>query len=307
MQEHSEEKKQAQERIVTGKIIRGVGGFYYVDVNGEGVYECRARGIFRKEKMKPLVGDNVRISIQDEKEMEGSVDEILSRFSQLIRPAAANIDQVLLVIAAADPDPNFNLVDRYLIYMRRQNIPVRILLNKADLVSPERLHTYASWYERSGSEVFAASILREEGLEPVLEQLQGRTTMLAGPSGVGKSSLTNALAGDCTMEVGEISRRIRRGKKTTRHTQLLRIGENAFLLDTPGFASLFLPQMAPGELSACYPEFAPYEERCRFQGCAHISEPECAVKEALERNEIPRIRYENYAAFLEELRTMRRY
>ena len=275
MQEGSEMEVLEGERTAFGKIIRGVGGFYYVDVTGEGVYECRARGIFRKEKIKPLVGDNVRICIQDDRDMEGSVDEILPRHSQLIRPAAANIDQVLLIIAAADPKPNFNLLDRFLIYMHRQDIPVTILLNKAD--------------------------------QEVLKRMEGKTTMLAGPSGVGKSSLTNRLVPDAAMEVGEISRKIRRGKQTTRHTQIHRIGENAFLLDTPGFSSLFLPEMTQAELQECYPEFARYEEQCRFQGCAHINEPECAVKEALEKGEIARIRYENYRMLLEELRSMRRY
>ena len=307
MQEGSEMEVLEGERTAFGKIIRGVGGFYYVDVTGEGVYECRARGIFRKEKIKPLVGDNVRICIQDDRDMEGSVDEILPRHSQLIRPAAANIDQVLLIIAAADPKPNFNLLDRFLIYMHRQDIPVTILLNKADLVEKKCLEEYASWYSNSGSDVLCASILRGDVLEEVLKRMEGKTTMLAGPSGVGKSSLTNRLVPDAAMEVGEISRKIRRGKQTTRHTQIHRIGENAFLLDTPGFSSLFLPEMTQAELQECYPEFARYEEQCRFQGCAHINEPECAVKEALEKGEIARIRYENYRMLLEELRSMRRY
>ena len=293
--------------MTTGKIIRGVGGFYYVCLPDGAVYECRARGIFRKDGKKPLVGDNVRITILHEKDMEGSVDEILPRSNQLIRPAAANIDQVLLVFASADPKPDFALLDRFLIYMKQKGLPVVILFNKADLADQETQDRLEKIYCGSGHQVLFASVKSRMGLEQVRKVLQGKTTLMAGPSGVGKSSLTNFFCPDAEMEVGELSRKIRRGRQTTRHTQLNRIGENTFLMDTPGFSTLYLQEIDERDLGNYYPEFAPYADDCRFPGCMHWMEPDCAVKAAVEDGRISGQRYENYLLTAQWLKEQRRY
>ncbi len=291
-----------------GKIIKGIGGFYYVHVQETGiVYACRARGIFRKEKRKPLVGDDVEIVVTDEKDLEGSVEELLPRRNELVRPAAANVDQAMVVFAAASPKPNLNLLDRFLINMRQQNIPVVICINKTDLVDEDAVREITQVYEKSGCPVLTVSVIRKEGLDRVQDVLRGKTTIVAGPSGVGKSSMTNFLQPEAMMEVGEVSSKIDRGRHTTRHTELIWIGMDTYFLDTPGFSSLFLPQIQPEELKDYYPEFTEYEPYCRFQGCVHIKEPDCAVKEALERGKFHRTRYENYLLLAEELRSKRTY
>ena len=290
-----------------GKIIKGIGGFYYVHCQEAGVYACRARGIFRKEKRKPLVGDDVEIAVTDEKDMEGNVEELLPRRNELIRPAAANVDQALVVFAAASPRPNLNLLDRFLVSMRQQDIPVIICFNKTDLADQESVRGLARVYDKSGCPVVTTSVEKKEGLEQVRSLLLGKTTIVAGPSGVGKSSLTNYLQPDAMMEVGEVSRKIDRGRHTTRHTELIWIARDTYFLDTPGFSSLFLPQIQMEELKEFYPEFTEYEPYCRFQGCVHIKEPDCAVKEALEKGAFSRSRYENYLLLAEELRGRRAY
>ncbi len=290
-----------------GKIIKGIGGFYYVHAEDGALYECRAKGIFRKDGKKPLVGDNVEISVIDEKERTGNVDRLLARRNALIRPAAANVDQALVVFAAADPKPNLNLLDRFLLMMRQQDIPVVVCFNKTDLTTPEEREALARTYRDCGSAVRFLCVARSEGIEEVQSLLDGKTTVAAGPSGVGKSSLTNALQPSVQMEVGEISRKIGRGKHTTRHTELIVLRRDTYFLDTPGFSSLYLQDITPEQLRDSYDEFAPYEGQCRFQGCMHISEPDCAVKAALGEGRIARSRYDNYVLFARELGERKRY
>ncbi len=301
-----------------GKIIRGVGGFYYVHAGDGEVYECRAKGIFRKEKIKPLVGDDVEITILDKKERTGNVDRLLPRKNMLIRPAAANVDQAMVVFALHHPQPNLNLLDRFLIMMNRQQIPVVICFNKMDLSDAEQIQMLEQIYRGCGCEVCFISVAQQEGLDHVRRILEGKTTVLAGPSGVGKSSLTNAFLPEKHMEVGEISRKADRGKHTTRHTELLVLKPcnpsdlqtevlNSYILDTPGFTSLYLPDIEYKELKEYFYEFTPYEDQCRFQGCMHLKEPDCAVKAAVEAGEIPAARYESYALLAEELRNRKKY
>lgn len=290
-----------------GKIIKGIAGFYYVYAQNAEVYECKAKGIFRKDNQKPLVGDDVEITVLDEKEREGNLIRILPRKNALIRPAVANVDQAFVIFAMDNPKPNFMLLDRFLIMMEREGVPAVICFNKKDLASEEELEFIRRTYQSCGYRVVLASALRREGLEEIQEILKGKMTVVAGPSGVGKSSLTNSLQEDVCMETGEISRKLKRGRHTTRHSQVIPVDKDTFLMDTPGFSSLYLTDMEEQELKDYFPEFVKLEEQCRFQGCRHISEPGCAVKEALENNEISRLRYEDYLGLYQELKEKRRY
>ena len=285
-----------------GKIIKGIAGFYYVDVVESGIYECKAKGIFRKEKRKPLVGDNVEIEILNEEEKTGNLVQIYERKNELIRPAAANVDQALVIFAVRQPDPNYVLLDRFLIAMEQQEIPVIICFNKRDLAKQQELEAMCRIYEGCGYHILTTSASCEEGIETVRELLEGKTTVVAGPSGVGQSSLTNLLQEEISMETGEISKKLKRGKHTTRHSQLLTVGEHTYLMDTPGFSSMFVEGMEKEELRQFFPEFREYEGTCRFQGCVHVHEPGCLVKEAVEEGKLSSQRYENYVSFYEELK-----
>lgn len=290
-----------------GKIVKGISGFYYVHVVESGIYECKAKGIFRQQKMKPLVGDDVEIDIISEEKKTGNVAAILPRKNALIRPAVANVDQALLIFAAASPNPNFNLLDRFLVMMGRQDVPVILCFNKCDLITEEQQQEIAAIYEASGCKILFVSAKKELGLKELQEILEGKTTTVAGPSGVGKSSLTNLLAPEACMETGEISKKIERGRHTTRHAELIQLKGDGYIMDTPGFSSLYLPEMEKEELQDCYPEFAAFEPYCRFQGCSHISEPDCGVKEALSEGKIHPVRYENYCQLYGELKDRKKY
>lgn len=285
-----------------GKIIKGIAGFYYVHVSGKGVYECKAKGIFRKDNMKPLVGDDVEIEVLDAANAKGSIISILPRRNALIRPAVANIDQALLIFAMTKPEPNYNLLDRFLIMMRRQGLDCVICFNKRDIATKEERAVIRAIYENSGCTLLFASAVKKEGIDEIMAALKGRTTAVAGPSGVGKSSIINCLQKNKTMETGAISEKIERGRHTTRHSELLDISDHTYIMDTPGFSSLSLFDMDKEELRAYYPEFAPFEDDCKFLTCAHIHEPVCGVKDALEQGRISRIRYDNYVSFYEELK-----
>ena len=290
-----------------GKIIKGIAGFYYVHVAGSGIYECKAKGIFRKDNFKPLVGDNVEITVLNEEEKEGSVTSILPRRNSLIRPAVANVDQAFLIFAMENPKPNFLLLDRFLIMMEQQEIPVVICFNKKDVGEKKEMEKLYEIYTGCGYRVVLSSTYEGEGMDEIREILKGKTTVVAGPSGVGKSSITNCMQGEVQMETGEISKKLKRGKHTTRHSQVIPVEKNTFLVDTPGFSSLYLTDMKEEELRDYFPEFVMYEPQCRFQGCMHIHEPGCAVKEALSEGKISQQRHDNYLALYEELKEKRRY
>ena len=290
-----------------GKIVKGISGFYYVHVVESGIYECKAKGIFRQQKMKPLVGDDVEIDIISEEKKTGNVAAILPRKNALIRPAVANVDQALLIFAAASPNPNFNLLDRFLVMMGRQDVPVILCFNKCDLITEEQKQEIEAIYEVSGCKILFVSAKKELGLKELQEILEGKTTTVAGPSGVGKSSLINLLAPEACMETGEISKKIERGRHTTRHAELIQLKGDGYIMDTPGFSSLYLPEMEKEGLQDCYPEFAAFEPYCRFQGCSHISEPDCGVKEALSERKIHPVRYENYCQLYGELKDRKKY
>lgn len=290
-----------------GKIIKGIAGFYYVNVVEFGVYECKAKGIFRKEKQKPLVGDNVEIEVLDEETMTGNITALLPRKNELIRPAVANVDQALVVFAVTRPSPHFNLLDRFLVMMERQDIPVVLCFNKEDIAEDEQVEKLRSVYEGCGYPCVFTSALEERNIEKIKELLKGKTTVIAGPSGVGKSSLINILNPDAKMETGDISSKIERGKHTTRHSELFTIAKDSYIMDTPGFSSLYVNDFEKEELKYYFPEFDPYEGTCRFLGCDHVHEPDCAVKAAVEAGEIHEIRYKDYLEMYEELKSKRRY
>ncbi len=290
-----------------GKIIKGIAGFYYVHVVESSLYECKAKGIFRKEKMKPLVGDIVEIDILDETEKKGNITEIIERKNELIRPAVANIDQALVVFAVTKPKPHFNLLDRFLIMMESKDIPVVLCFNKKDIATEPEIQELKDIYEKCGYQIVFTSALEEENTEELKDLLHGKTTAIAGPSGVGKSSLINIFQPNANMETGSISEKIERGKHTTRHSELIWIEDNTYIMDTPGFSSLYTNEFEKEELKYYFTEFSEYEGQCRFLGCDHIHEPGCAVKQALDEGKIHPVRYANYLEMYNELKEKRRY
>lgn len=292
---------------MTGKIIKGIAGFYYVHVEGAGVYECKAKGIFRNQKIKPLVGDNVELEVLDEEKKLASLVDILPRKSELIRPAVANADQALVVFAAKDPEPNFGLLDRFLILMTKQKIPVIICFNKTDLISEEECQKIENGYRNAGYEIRFLSAREKSGIREISNLLDEKTTVLAGPSGVGKSTLVNLLQAGVTMETGAVSEKIRRGKHTTRHSEFIRIKEDTYILDTPGFSSLELEEISAEELKLYFPEFHPHEGKCRFRGCVHQNEPDCAVKQAGKAGLVSKQRYLSYLQLYKELKEKEKY
>lgn len=290
-----------------GKIIKGIAGFYYVHTEKGTVYECKAKGVFRKDKQKPLVGDNVTLDILDEEKKLGHIAAILPRKNDLIRPAVANVDQALIIFAVTKPEPNFNLLDRFLILMEQKKLPCIICFNKQDLFSEEEKDELSEIYKKAGHKVLFSSALYEQGIEEIKELLEGKTTTVAGPSGVGKSSIINRLQPKIQMETGEISEKIERGKHTTRHSEIIPVNEHTYLVDTPGFSSLLLFDLEKEELARFYNEFAEYEPECKFIGCSHTHEPVCGVKSALETGAISKVRYRNYCLLYEELENKKKY
>jgi len=290
-----------------GKIIKGIAGFYYVHVVESGVYECKAKGIFRKEKIKPLVGDDVEIEVLNGQEKTGNIETVYPRRNELVRPAVANIDQALVVFAVTRPSPHFNLLDRFLVMMQSKDIPVILCFNKEDIATDPQIKELKEIYARCGCPLLFTSARSGQNLDQLGEVLKGRTTAIAGPSGVGKSSIINILQPEANMETGAISSKIERGKHTTRHTELFPVGDDAYIMDTPGFSSLYVNDFEKEELKQYFPEFTPFEGTCRFHGCDHIHEPGCGVKEALEKGLIHKVRYKSYMEMYEELKNKRRY
>lgn len=298
---------------MTGTIVKGIAGFYYVYVEGSGLYECKAKGAFRKAGIKPLVGDTVDINVINEENKIGNVEKIHPRKNSLVRPAVANVDQALVIFATSSPEPNFNLLDRFLVMMEYQEIPVHICFNKMDLTDDDWKNKLINIYENAGYQVHFTSAKHhdesksDDGVAEIRELLSGKITTVAGPSGVGKSTLINNLKGDVVMETGSISEKIGRGKHTTRHSELIYLGDDTFIVDTPGFSSMYIPEFEKEDLKNCYPEFDKYSDECKFLGCVHIKEPKCGVKDAVERGDIASERYENYKLLFEEIAARRKY
>ena len=286
-----------------GRIIKGVGGNYYVSAKGK-IYKCSARGKFRKAKITPTVGDYVQFTILDENECEGALDTIEKRKNILLRPRVANIDCAISTFAATSPDINRDLLDRFLILAETQNIPkVIICINKSDLVSQEEKDAFANIYEPYYKVVFT-SAEKNIGIDQLKEEIHGCESVFAGPSGVGKSSLINRLIPESNRQTGEISRKIERGKHTTRQVELLRADEETYIVDSPGFTSLSLDFLQSEELENYFREFKPYLNKCRFNDCRHLQEPDCAVKEQVGKD-INKERYDSFVSLYEELKQRR--
>lgn len=293
-----------------GKILKGIGGFYYVHVSDEKIYECKAKGGFRKQNIKPAVGDNVLIDIIDEEKFLGNIVDVLPRTNKLIRPSVANVDQAVIIFSLAQPEPNYNLLDRFLIMMERQEVKSIICLNKCDLVSLNKAREIEQIYSDCGYEVVICNAKnkdKDQGVKKLKLLMNNKTSVFAGPSGVGKSSMLNALSDYDIAKTGEISEKIKRGKHTTRHSELISIGNDTYVMDTPGFASLYVEDMEPEALKDYFNEFIPFREECRFSGCVHINEPDCGVKAALLSGEVSKLRYDNYLQMFDELKNKRRW
>lgn len=293
--------------MLKGKIIKGLSGFYYVDTEN-GLYECKARGIFRKQKITPLVGDNVEISIVDEENKKGVVEVIEERETELVRPPIANVDKALIVFAVKDPKPNLSLLDRFIVHAERENLEIVIIFTKMDL-DDGSLDELVEIYEKAGYKVIPVSSEKHINIDKVKEELKGNTVVFAGPSGVGKSSLLNQIDESFQLKTGTVSEKIGRGRHTTRHAELLKLECGGIVADTPGFSSLELDGIDEMELKEYFIEFDKYDE-CKFGSkCVHENEPACDVKEAVENGVISKQRYESYLQLLNEIRqkNSRRY
>ncbi|WP_066873266.1 ribosome small subunit-dependent GTPase A [Clostridium mediterraneense] len=279
-----------------GRIIKGIGGFYYIKTD-DGIIECKARGKFRYNSLKPMVGDKVDIIVENGK---GVIEKIYERTSELIRPTVSNVTRAFVVFAIKNPDIQFELLNRFLVLCEYNDIEAIVCLNKEDLCSEEEKKEIEEAIKEIGYEVLFINAKEKRGLEDLEKRLENNITVLCGPSGAGKSTLLNALIKTDHMETGEVSEKIGRGKHTTRHSELIEI-ENGYLVDTPGFSTLDLNFMEKDELKYCFPEFNKYQDECKFRGCNHYKEPSCAVKENVESGNINKLRYEFYIKRLEEI------
>lgn len=283
-----------------GRITKGIGGFYYVKVADGTIYECKARGIFRKDNIKPIVGDIVEISVQSG---IGNIEKIEQRKNELIRPSVSNIDILVIVVAAGEPEPNLSLLDKLLVNAEILGIEPIICINKTDVKDFSYL---LEVYQKTGYKVVTASAKNNEGIDALIPYIKGKTSAFAGLSGVGKSTILSLITSS-DMQTGEISEKIKRGKHTTRHVELLELSGGGFVFDTPGFSSFEVNTVPSGELYKYFPEMKSFENMCRFSGCSHINEPDCAVKKELEKGNIAKSRYESYVQIYNQLKNIKEW
>ena len=278
-----------------GRIIKGVGGSYEVSCNDD-VYTCSARGVFRNRGLTPMIGDNVEIDIIAPHEKTGSVARIFPRKNTLKRPKVANIDQALIIFSITHPAINIGLLDNFLVLSEKEGVDATLVLNKSDIYNYGEGARLQQKYENIGYKVIMMSALTKDGIEQLQEQLAGKVSVLAGPSGVGKSSIINCISPKL-MEIGELSRKIERGKHTTRHAELIKIGTDTFVVDSPGFTALAMDNLDPNETAQYFREFRPFLGTCRFNDCKHLREPGCAIKDQVGQT-ISAERYEWYRGLM---------
>ena len=283
---------------MNGIIIKGIGGFYYVKAANDCIYECKARGRFRKDGVTPIIGDNVEIEVNGKK---GSITQISERKNALVRPAVANIDTLVIIAAAASPEPNMTLLDKLTVSALSNGIEPVICVNKTDLADGDYV---ADAYRQAGFKTFMISAENGEGVDALVPILKDKVTAFAGLSGVGKSTLLNRITG-VDLKTGDVSEKIQRGRHTTRHVELFELADGGFVLDTPGFSSFELYGIKADELWEYFPEMADTAGECRFRGCSHISEPDCAVKAKLEAGEIAKSRYDSYVELYNTLKEIK--
>ncbi|SCG83505.1 ribosome biogenesis GTPase [Proteiniborus sp. DW1] len=291
--------------MLEGIIIKGIGGFYYVKVENK-VYECRARGLFRKNKTIPLTGDRVLIRVNEE-DNTGYVEQILDRITELKRPPVSNVNQAIIVFAAQKPEPNLWLLDRFLLLASYQELDVIICINKYDLDTDGKADEIYNIYHNAGYKIVKTSCETKQGIDEIKDLLKDKITVFAGPSGVGKSTLLNNIQSNLKLQTGDISHKTSRGKHTTRHVELIELDLGGWVVDTPGFSTLDIDFLNEKELQYYFIEIFDKSNSCRFSGCSHHKEPGCAVKEAVDNGEISKLRYENYLSMLQEIKDIRRY
>ena len=285
-----------------GKIIKGIGGFYYIKTE-EGLIECKARGKFRHRDMKPMVGDDVEITFEGSK---GVIENIYDRSSELIRPTVANVTQAFVVFSIKNPDINFDLLNRFLVLCEHNNIHAIVCLNKVDLVSDEEKEEIKNKINAIGYDVLYINAKKGIGVETLREKIKNNVTVLCGPSGAGKSTLINTLKESYHMETGEVSEKIGRGRHTTRHSELIDV-EDGYIVDTPGFSTLDVSFIDKENLKYAFPDFEEFNECCKFRGCMHYKEPSCAVKNAVEEGKINKQRYDFYIRTLKEILKIKKF
>lgn len=291
--------------IFKGTIIKGIGGFYYVLVENK-VYECKARGIFRKDDIIPVIGDTVSIEVPSQDDV-GNIIKIYPRKNILIRPTVSNVDQAIIVFSITQPDPNSYLLDRFLLLVEEQKLPVYICFNKIDLDHQNQVCQLKKIYKKAGYDVLLTSTSTQEGIPLIFDLLKDKITVFAGPSGVGKSSILNKIEPSLQLKTGGISDKLKRGKHTTRHVELIPLKTGGFVIDTPGFTSLQLDHIQLEDMSYYYREFRPYLSSCKFPHCSHIHEPQCGIKTAVQQGHIALQRYKNYISIYTEIQKQRRW
>ena len=289
-------------RIENGQIIKALSGFYYVRSAEGALTECRARGIFRKEHISPLVGDFVEFSVERGK---GMIESILPRKNSFVRPAVSNLDALVILASGANPVTDPFLIDRVSAIAGNQNVPVLVCVNKIDLNDGEKL---IGIYRHAGFDVFPTSAETGAGVDALMQAIEGKTVAFTGNSGVGKSSILNTMDADFSVATGEVSDKLGRGRHTTRHVELYRLPNGASVIDTPGFSSFDTDQMElilKENLQYAFPDFAPFLGKCRYNDCAHLHEPDCAVLQALKDGQIEPTRHASYARLYESAKEIK--
>lgn len=271
----------------------------------EGLFECKARGKFRNDKITPIVGDRVTIQITDKVNLKGNIDKVLPRSNELIRPKVSNVEQAAIIFAANKPSVNLDLLDRFLLLIEQQKIEILICINKIDIDDNNKLNEIKEIYRNSGYKIIGSSTKTGNGIEELKNNLKNKITVFAGPSGVGKSSLLNKISSNLDLKTGDISVKIERGKHTTRHAELIELNFGGYVVDSPGFTSLNITNIDADDLQYYFREFDPFIGKCKFNGCSHIHEPECAIIAQINKN-ISNKRYERYKIIYNELLQQRR-